>query len=1025
MSLAIIHLTDIHIESESDFILNKAEKIFDACSFLRASGVVEAVIVVTGDLSCSGEYRQFGLSFEFLNRISLSLSSFLNCSVKIIVVPGNHDCNFSDDHCQKMRSVFLDKIQRNAVDGFDADFVSEVLKSQDNYFSSVSSTSFISLTRDEAIARYVVLDFHLGKICFLLYNTAWISERHEKPGSLCMPINLISDDVPSDANLYVSLAHHPLHWLNPDNMIAFRSIIRKTVDISLWGHEHYYDNVQEAGDGWNLCSFEGKELQEKGSSYVSNFSIYILDNMLSVIDIKYFSWKVNRYILKNISQVELKRNVAQFSHTLFPNEDMMRELNDYGTLIHHPCRENIFFDDLFVWPDLFVVDLKNGNDTVIVSSKNEVEKMITVGITLVVGDDTTGKTALSKKLYRSYLSRGKCCLLVKGEALSARNESRLNSQIESFFSEQYARSSLEHFRSLCLNDRVLIIDDFDGLVQSNKKYGEIIEFLKNMFGSIILFTGVDVNITYIITQLKSYSYHSFSAYRIKYFGNARRHDIIEKWYSITEESDVLKREFLISKALNIVNNIIEKFSRIVPATPLLVVTVLQTLDSGNNSNFTQYSYMYDQLVQKSLSVISCDDQATQNIFIAILSNIAYKMLSSKKRYIVSSDLISVITCYQQQKLISFNPVNVIKQLSNSSILILFDGDKYRFRYPYMYYYFAGLYISRNLNCVEVKSLVDRMSEHLFVEDYGNIMVFVCHFTNDEYVIDSVLIYALCSLEQFYEFNFTKPYLLFDDFDEIINQCMRALCVGDERDVNIQRQYQLEEMDAKGIKDGGISVIFDEDINDEPMDIADIISAIRVIDVIGQILRNYPGEIEGEKKIEMISGITRLAMRIVGLMYLAIGVNKDEFIRLLTEVIRETKPNASISEITSDVKMMFASLIFGTACGMLYNVSSAIGSSVLLPAIKSTRDRYSEDLSLSLIYAHTSMLSYADNWYEEILSLGKYLKQNKLEYAYQTMRVLVAKYLRTNHCKNNQRNTLCDIYELSKNKTVSILPNNIK
>ena len=653
-------------------------------------GVVEAVIVVTGDLSYSGNEVQLKLSRDFFKSISSRLSLFLGNVVDVVVVPGNHDCDFTNEHCQKVRSVILEKIHRNAIDGFDPDFVSEALLPQKNYFSFVSS-SFISLTEKESISRYVVRDFSFGKVCFLLYNTAWISERHEKPGTLCMPINLISSDIPVGADLYISLAHHPLHWLNPDNMIAFRSIIRNTVDISIWGHEHLSDIVQEHGEDWNLYSFEGKELQENGSMNVSNFAVYVIDDVVTKIKEKFFSWVCckNKYVLQNEFDLDFKRNVAQSAHGLFPNERMMRELNDYGVLIHHPCKDNIFFDDLFVWPDLFCIDLKDGDDTVTVSARGELEKILSVNITLIVVAEATGKTELSKRLYSYFLSYGKCCLLVKGEDLSARSKSRLKSQIESFFSEQYNCNLFSLFNSLNLEDKVLIIDDFDGLIQSNKKYNEVIDFLKCMFGSIVLFTGVDVNVTYIITQLKSSFYRDISAYRIKYFGNARRHDLIEKWYSITEVIDIVRKDFLISRALGVIDDFIEKFSRIVPATPLLVVTVLQNIDSSGEGNFTRYSYMYEQLVQRSLSVISRDDQAMQSVFIAILSNMAYEMLIGKKRYIVSFDLINVVEDYKRKKLLNFNPITMIERLSGSGILVLFDENKYRFRYPYMYYYFAA------------------------------------------------------------------------------------------------------------------------------------------------------------------------------------------------------------------------------------------------------------------------------------------------------------------------------------------------
>ena len=163
------------------------------------------------------------------------------------------------------------------------------------------------------------------------------------------------------------------------------------------------------------------------------------------------------------------------------------------------------------------------------------------------------------------------------------------------------------------------------------------------------------------------------------------------------------------------------------------------------------------------------------------------------------------------------------------------------------------------------------------------------------------------------------------------------------------------------------------------------------------------------------------MRIVGLMYLALGATQDEFIKILTEVVREEKPIASKAQISYDVKMMFASLLFSTSCVMIHSVSIAIGSKILLPAIKATTEQYPSDISLKLVLADTGMFSFSENWYSKLINLGKELQKKNLKYAYQTMRFLVARHLRFYHCGINQRNMLCDTYKLSKNKAVLILP----
>ena len=1021
MSFAIIHITDIHIENDQDQVLARSAEIIRVCND-QLSNVDDAVLVVTGDLANKGAAEQYNICCEFLIKIAKSIKVKSGRLVEIVAVPGNHDCDFTDAHVRKIRSFLLDRINRNDVDGFDHDLVVEAMNPQRNYFDITPEIH--SIKDDCPIAKYLQMNLGGRNVCFQLFNTAWISELQEQPGRLCMPINLIPDNTITRADLYVSLAHHPLHWLNADNMVAFRNVLRKSSDIVLWGHEHLNDSITQKGDAWNLVSLEGRELQDRKNPQNSAFSLYIINNEMDNLQRVILSWEGQSYVPVSGKSFPLERNAAQSLHSLYPNKETLEELNDYGALIHHPHKEQIALDDLFVWPLMLKVDPTNINNGLRVDSEEEIEHFTESDITIIVGDEDTGKTTLAKKIYRRYLERDKCCIFIKGQDITARSKNNIEIQIDSAFCDQYDQASKEQFKTLKPEDRVLLIDDFDGLVQNNRKYGEVIQTVKGMFGTVILLTGVDANISYIITQLNAACHTSVIAYRIRHLGNAKRNEIIEKWYSLGAASldkEAPTKDQRVAIATETVNNFIEKFSKIAPATPLLVVSVLQTIDGTGKSNLTQYSYMYEQLVLRSLVFVSRNDQALQNIFVGILSNMAYRMLQAKSRYINADDLIRVVTDYKDEMLLQFNPIDIIQHLINSAILVAMDESRFRFKYPYLYYYFAGLYISRHIVIPEIKELVDHLSAHLYVEDYGNIMIFVCHFTNDEYVIDSVLTCALCALDQYEEFDYSKPDKLLSSINESIEQQVPMLLVGNETDVDIQHKHQLETMDSEGIHDGTLTPISEGRIDDSPMEVADIVSAIRIIDVIGQILKNYPGEINRDQKLDMISGISDLAMRVVSLMYTAIGSTQEDFIQLLTNVIREAEPDISQSQILATVKTMFASLVFGTSCSMIHSVCRAIGSRVLIPAIGAAKEKYENNVALKLIYAETGLITFDNSGYDELIRLSKELKQKKLYYAYQTMRILVARHLRFNHCGVDYRNRLCDAYNLSKTSSVQVLP----
>ena len=97
MDLYIIHLTDIHIINDDDFILSKADHLAQRClSDIQCPA--DIIIAVTGDLAFAGKEHQYQLFYQFINEIKERLQSTEGVhSVNIFTVPGNHDCDFDQE----------------------------------------------------------------------------------------------------------------------------------------------------------------------------------------------------------------------------------------------------------------------------------------------------------------------------------------------------------------------------------------------------------------------------------------------------------------------------------------------------------------------------------------------------------------------------------------------------------------------------------------------------------------------------------------------------------------------------------------------------------------------------------------------------------------------------------------------------------------------------------------------------------------------------------------------------------------
>src|SRR4051812_1538857 len=91
MKLAVLHLSDIHIKTGSDPVVGRAKEI--ASTFFSTARECKAsVIVVTGDITFSGDSQQFTIACEFLTTIRDAIQQETGGDVIVIAAPGNHDC---------------------------------------------------------------------------------------------------------------------------------------------------------------------------------------------------------------------------------------------------------------------------------------------------------------------------------------------------------------------------------------------------------------------------------------------------------------------------------------------------------------------------------------------------------------------------------------------------------------------------------------------------------------------------------------------------------------------------------------------------------------------------------------------------------------------------------------------------------------------------------------------------------------------------------------------------------------------
>jgi len=593
MKLYIIHLTDIHIKNDNDLVLAKADALAKACCN-AIQDQSDVLITVTGDMAAEGKQEQYVLFSNFVARLLTAIKSidYVN-SVRVFTVPGNHDCDFSLE--TSVRKAIIKTTNYRETKNFETENVKYAVKEVQSNCLSCKIPDVIGLDMDNYLYQLTDFEAGIGQVTILQLNTAWISTLHEEAAKMCMPINLLPNLSINKRDLIIAMMHHPMYWFHPDNKAAFDMFLRNSVDIVLCGHEHMADEISYKGDDWNYQYLEGKELQAKPDEDTSGFSIYTLDETLSIIGIQSFSWDRDQY--KPIKSVSLPftRNHATSQLSIYPNLDMQQKLNDLGAIIHHPQIDELSLNDLFIWPDLEESHMDNADTILCIEGEQLYDRLLQNRISVIFGNETSGKTSLAKQLYLQGIRDGKCCILCDGSYFRARKRESILREVESLFIDQYNEGLVEKYAALDKNERIIIIDDYEQIVYNNEKTGLFFRLLMEYFGTIILFTDSDASAPFILSQLNT---DDVLLYRIKPFGNRKRGKLIKKWYSLGNKRIPLEpreMDVVIDNATRVVNGLLGSLTPIVIATPIAVLSILQTIDATGTTVIKGQSFAYERL----------------------------------------------------------------------------------------------------------------------------------------------------------------------------------------------------------------------------------------------------------------------------------------------------------------------------------------------------------------------------------------------------------------------------------------------
>lgn len=837
------------------------------------------VILITGDIAYSGKPQEYELARQLLTNIENTIRSERDIPVYIICCPGNHDCDFgAADH--DVREILIKSLKESEPDDIKASIIKSCAAVQSNFFSFADALPSGEAIHSDELWRAHQIAVNGKSIIFHALNVSWLSQRHEQQGSLVFPTARYQDIAATDADVSITLMHHPLNWFSQSCYRAFRSLIRKHSHLLFFGHEHVpsASTVDDNQTGGSIA-IEGGVLQDS-RGHVSSFNVLLIDITNERFTHSTYDWKEDFYE-PNDSDLSWSsyRSLPEKSKSDFTLlAEFEKKISDPRAQFIHSGKDRLSLDDLFVYPELRPLSDDNKKRAVIDAAILRDPTSLPCGV-LIKGDEKFGKSSLLHQLFVSYHERGCVPILLEGADLKGATDKDIIKTIEHAVANQYGSdaTTTAKFWALHADQRALLIDDLHDFRVPERLFSEALGRLGKYFKTRIYTCNEFFEIRELVDGNTFNELRNFDHYSIMEFGHRKRLDLVQKWANIGDKSLVPAATLVhnIDHAENVLTSVIGR--NLVPSVPFFLLTLLQSLEGSasadlRNSAFNKY---YEYLILESLVTQNVARDELSEVF-NYCAHLSWYMYQKDRRPTSVTELRQFHSAFLGRHGLDVDFEKRKALLIAARVLEAKEGY-YCFRYSYVYYFFLGLYFSRHIEDDEIQEIIRRSSQALYKRNNGNLILFTSYHSLDRRVYETVLSVLTSQYAE-------HPPMALDGDISVINELVAAApkLVYEDRDV-IENRKELRRAQDKMTAQQEL-LLSDEDRLSGY--VAELMSLVKTMEILGQLLKNHYGQLESAPKESLVRAIFDGSLRGLRSVLQILAANAEGLVAEIESVIEK-------------------------------------------------------------------------------------------------------------------------------------------
>lgn len=927
MAAVLLHLSDIHIRSNSDWILSKSSEI--ACCLFPSLPTASAVfVVVSGDIAFGGQEAEYAAAKKLFDGIRAAIHAERDVSVHFVIAPGNHDCNFDLDN--GARQLIL-KGLRDPATVIDDSIIDTGCQVQQPFRDFAESQHTAGETRSGdklwTSHRFTVDG---REVVFDVLNVSWCSQKREEQGSLVFPHARYAKKLDEVADLRISVIHHPLNWFSQGVYHEFRQLLRGLSNIIISGHEHVGAVGEDTSASTGHSAYiEGCILQDGSNHGASSFNIIELNLDEGTYSSKRYQWDVTagHYSATEEGSWSDFRSIPRKIQSRFPLTDKFKQLiTDPGAALTTQTGSQMRLADLYVYSDMQEVnDSANVNRILSTSYLKDFHRL--EGGVLLSGEEKVGTTSLLFMLYSHFHDLGMLPVYVRGMDLKSSADRDLDAAIKHAVVEQYGEEQVVKFEQTSSSKKVLLLDDLDdNSIRSAEQRAKVLVALQPRFKYFVVTVSELFDFQGSVALHADGNLANLKEYQVLPFGYALRAQLVRRWIQRTSDDGSLEEATMLARihrAERLMDSVMDR--NIVPALPLYLLTLMRSIDTGESGNFEESGLgeYYGYLIKEGLNSAKVA-QSEWGKVIEYCTHLAWVMHASAQKEMSLQEMREFNAKYSEKEMrVELEPR--LKSLMAARILAS-NGEYYRFRYHYIFYYLKGRYLASRLGDADILSHVKDACAHLYVRENANTILFLAHHAFDKEVFIEAVLEALKT-----PFSASKPIEFRNSDTSKIADFIRDLpalkYTGESPEQ--MREERNRRRDESGTDDG----LSDERQEDAATNfLSQMVALLKTVEILGQILKNQVASVSRARRVELLKDLVEGPLRLVTAYFKYIEDNKEQAQFELAERIRKTGVSDE-ERARKQARRLLAQLVQFSSFGFMLKAVTSVSSEDLLEDIE--------------------------------------------------------------------------------------------